>query len=99
VALNACLLGQTREQFEAEQREQLARSRWGAEARSAAVRAQRLAERLAAWEAVNADLAAAVQRYGVRLVARPAGAPEEPPSPEWVLLARGPRWTLYARRQ
>jgi hypothetical protein len=58
-----------------------------------------LAERLAAWEAVNADLAAAVQRYGVRLVARPAGAPEQPPSPEWVLLARGPRWTLYVRRE
>jgi hypothetical protein len=99
LALNACLLGQTREQFEAEQREQLARSRWGAEARSAAVRAQRLAERLAAWEAVNADLAGAVRRYNVRLVARPAGAPEEPPSPEWVLLARGPRWTLYEHRE
>lgn len=99
VALNACLLGKSRAQFEAEQRELLARSRWGAEARSAAARAQRLAERLAAWEAVNADLAAAMQRYNVRLVARPTGAPEQPPSPQWVLLSRGLRWTLYERRE
>jgi hypothetical protein len=98
LALNACLLGYSREQFAAEQQEQLRRSRWGAEARSATARAERLAERLAAWDAVCADLSAAVRRYNVHLVARPATAAGEPPLPNWIRLDHGPRWTLYLRR-
>ena len=96
VALNAQLLGESREQFRARQEDELARQRWGPEARSAGARAAKLDTRLAAWDSVAADPAAAAGRFGVRVLARPAGDPV-PPAGRWVLRQSGPRWEVWVR--
>jgi hypothetical protein len=96
IALNGYLLGWSRERFAADQDAELRRSHWGPEARSEEARSARLASRLAAWDAVARDPAAAVNRFGVRVLARPSGGAEPAPA-GWVLVQRGPRWDVWVR--
>src|SRR5262249_27977577 len=99
VALNAYLLGLSRERFAADEARKLRESRWGLLARSAEAREVRLAARLAAWDALALDPSAATERFGVRVLARPISPSESPPPPGWVLVQPGPRWTVWVRGQ
>jgi hypothetical protein len=95
-ALNAYLLGWSRDRFRAEQDAELRGAKWGPAARSADAREARLTARLTAWDAVAHEPHAAAERFDVRVLARPAGVPEPPPA-GWVLVQPGPRWPVWVR--
>jgi len=95
-ALNAYLLGWSRERFETSQQTDFRSGKWGPEARSEQARASKLAARLTAWDAVVLDPLAAMNRFNVRVLARPFEELKPVPA-GWVLLQNGPRWTIWVR--
>lgn len=98
LALNAALLGRDRAGYAADQREALRTAHWGPWARSEAARQAKLAERMAAWDAVAADRAAAEDRYGVRYAAVPAGAATGHLGGRWRVLQPGLVWVVWERQ-
>jgi hypothetical protein len=96
IALNAHLLGWSRDRFAAEQEQVLKQAKWGPEMRSAASRSARLAARLSAFDALALDVATAVERFDVRTLARPTGGAEAVPD-GWALVQRGPRWDVWVQ--
>jgi hypothetical protein len=95
-ALNAYLLGWSREQFAADQQEQLQTTKWGLEARSASARQQRLQACLDAWDRVGTEIENLLARYDVRVVAR--WQSDDVPLPgHWQLAGQTPRWTIWVR--
>src|SRR5262249_33432693 len=100
VALNAYLSGLSREDFVAAQRVWLDTTLWGPWAPrrgNEAARQERFQSRLASGDAVRADPTAALDRFQVRYVALPAGAPVDYLGPEWVRLQDGPHWQVWER--
>ena len=96
-ALNEYLLGRTRAEYRAGEMTSIWTTLWGREARSEATRVERLAARLAAWDAVAADPAAAVDRFCVRVLSLPAGSDGQHLPPGWELRRRGKRWDVWER--
>jgi hypothetical protein len=96
IALNAHLLGWTRDRFATEQEQELKRARWGPAMRSVESRSTRLAARLSAFDALAADVLGAAERFEVRTLALPAGGLDAAPS-GWMLLQSGPRWDVWVR--
>jgi hypothetical protein len=101
VALNDYLRGLDRACFRAEQTAWLDQTHWGpwAPGRSAAARQERLAGRLAAWEAVTADPGPLLERFHVRYLALPAGARVDHLGGEWVRRETGPTWQVWERQR
>jgi hypothetical protein len=99
VALNAYLCGLTRQEFEEEQIGWLDKTVWGpwARHRSKGAREERLRSRLASWDAMEADLSAALDRLGVRYLALPVLARADHLVPGWRCLQRGPDWQVWER--
>jgi hypothetical protein len=98
VALNAFIAGQDRAAFEAAQTSWAASARWGPWARNAALRGERVARRLGAYDAVAGNPDAALDRFAVSYVAIPAR--QAPPSylrTRWTRVQDGPYWQLWAR--
>ena len=96
VALNAYLLGWSRERFATDQESTMRVARWGPISRSVGARAVRLAARLAEWDAIVLDPTAALERFDVRVLARLV-TDSEPAPPGWVLVQSGPRWLVWVR--
>jgi hypothetical protein len=96
VALNAHLLGWSRDRFRADQDAALRVAKWGREARSAEAREARLAARMAAWDRVAADVTGATARFDVGVLARLASAAEPPPT-GWVRVQSGSGWAVWSR--
>ncbi len=98
VALNSYLSGFSQNQFEEAQRWELDHLQYGVERRDPARRAARFASRLACFDEIASNPAAAVERYKVRYVALPAGSARPAAlGPEWVLLQSGPSWMVWER--
>ena len=99
IALNAYLRGLDRSAFKAEQEKALDTAVWGPWARDPAERAKSLADRLAAYDRVAADPSSAIDRFGVRYLALPAGQSATAPlSKGWIRLERGSGWEIWERR-
>jgi len=95
-ALNARLMGWSREQFAADQQEHLQTAKWGPEARSDAARQQRLQARLDAWDRMGTEIESLLARYDVRVVARRLSS-DLPLPDDWHLAVRTPRWAIWVR--
>ncbi|MBX6312330.1 MAG: hypothetical protein IRY99_05335 [Isosphaeraceae bacterium] len=101
-ALNAFLCGEDRETFCAWNEVAFAlgiEKGWGPWRRDPVIRAKKLADRRAAYDAVLRDPASALDRFGVRYVALPTG--RERPAylrrPHWRPLQEGPYWDIWER--
>lgn len=101
LALNALLRGRDRSAFESEQRVVLDTGVWGpwARHRDPAARRDRLAARLAAFDALSRDLPAACDRFDVQTLALPLTDDLRPPPAAlaWRLLQDGPTWRVWQR--
>ena len=99
ISLNGFLTIGDRAAFEAEARRQLAKFDWGPWNRDPAARARLLARRIELYDTVGLDPAAALDRFGVRYLARLGpGPPPDQVRSGWSLLQAGPRWSLWQRR-
>jgi hypothetical protein len=97
IAINEYLLGRSRAEYRTSEMAAIWTKAGGREARSEAARLERLAARLAAWDAVAAVPAAATDRFFIRVLALPAGAKGSHLSPGWELRRRGKRWDVWER--
>lgn len=98
ISLNAYLQGLNHEAFEAEQRRVLESNHWGPWARDPEKLAERIKDRLAAYDAVASNPGEALTRFKVRYVALPASQ-AVPPSLDsgWQCLEQGPHWRVWER--
>jgi len=98
-ALNGYLRGQSREEFEAEQREWLEHLQYGVELRDLARRAERLRSRMMWFDEIARDPEREVAEYHVRYVGLPVGM-DRPAAlgAEWTLLQKGAAWQVWERR-
>ena len=98
VALNAYLGGASRSQFAESQRWELDHLQFGVELRDPAKREPRLQRRLAFFDQVASNPAAAIQAFQVRYVALPADSPRPGAlSQDWALIQDGPSWKVWER--
>jgi hypothetical protein len=96
IAFNSYLSGVSREQFEATQAWELDHLQYGVELRDTVRRAARLTSRSAFFDQVASDPSVAIDHYGVRYVAIPAGSPRPATlGPDWALLQSGPAWEVW----
>ncbi len=96
VALNAYLLGWSRERFVEEQNVSAAHQQVGVGARSEQARSARLEVRLAIWDGLDQTASALVERFNVRVIATPLDSTEQPPT-GWIQMTTGPRWVVWTR--
>jgi hypothetical protein len=100
IALNAYVSGTSRQQFETSQGWELDHMHYGAELRDAAKRGPRLASRLALFDQIASNPAAAFEDSQLRYVALPAGSPRPVTlGSDWVLIQPGPTWEVWERRR
>ncbi len=98
IALNSYLSGLSRDQFVAAERLELDHLQYGIELRDPARRAARFASRVACFDEIASDPAAAVERYKVLYVALPAGsATPAALGSDWIVLQSGPSWMVWGR--
>ena len=98
VALNSFLEGLDRAAFAAEQKAFCTQPGAGPWVRDAAKREERLASRMAAFEAVIANSAVAMNHFGVRYVALPVGVTRPAYlASGWRPLQAGPHWEVWER--
>jgi hypothetical protein len=99
IALDGYLRGQDRATFEREQHRRIFSDWWGPWARDESLKAQLLARRMAAYDAVVADPRGALDRFEVRYAGLTAGSsPPDCPSCGWRLLEAGSDWWVWGRR-
>ncbi len=94
IALNAGLAGVDRAKFLAQQEDVLTHG-WGPWSRDPKLRAARLELLASRFDAYTADPSAAVDRFGVRVVARKDSVP--PKGLGWELSQAGPTWHVWER--
>jgi hypothetical protein len=99
IALNALLSGQGRDTFVSRQNERLSADGWGSWTRSRVVFAQRLGQRVAAYDTVATRVLQTAAQLGVGYVALPVGT-ETPASlgDDWSVVEDGPHWRIWRRR-
>jgi len=96
IAFNAYLSGASREQFDAKETWDLDHLQYGVELRDPARRVARRASRLALFDQIASNPAAAMNHYQVRYVAIPAGSPRPAAlKSDWALLQSGPAWEVW----
>ena len=95
VALNDLLMGFDRSSFEARQQSYFKGHHAGPLERNRSLVPASLAARLAAYDYVDANLSAALDRFAVRYVGLPAGTQPLYLRQGWALVSGGPTWDVW----
>jgi hypothetical protein len=99
IALNALLSGTSRDAFVAQQSRELQWAVWGTWLRSRVLLAERVSQRIAAYDRVATRVYQVAVQFGVGFVALPVGA--DTPSSlgrDWNVVEDGPYWRIWQRR-